>query len=85
MYCINCSGFSFLGNPNLQPRNIQSISFAHAAFILQAVCSHTCDLILSNSIGRDMRYGESKKLVFRGVQFKDVVEKNAFNFKHSVE
>ena len=57
--------FFFLDNPNFQPRNNQFMVSGQAVLFLQDVCIQTCDLILSNRIGREMRYGESKKLVFR--------------------
>ena len=67
VYSLYCSCFYFFDNPNLQLLNIQLIVFAQAAYILLDVCIQTCDLILSNRIGRELRYGEFKKLASRGV------------------
>ena len=43
-------------------------------FIVQDACLHTYDTIWSSRIGHQMRYREPKKLVFRSVQFEDVIE-----------
>ena len=74
VYCFDCSRFSSFFNQNLLPQNTQSIAFAQAAFILQDVCVQTYDLILSNQIGHEIRYHESKSLVFSGVSFKNFLE-----------
>ena len=74
MYCIECSHFSSFHNADLQPRNVQFVTLAQASFIAQDVCIQTYDPVWSSRISHQMRYREPKKLVFRGVSFKDVLE-----------
>ena len=67
MYCTECSCFSSFLSANLYPLKVQFIAFAQASFIAHDACIQTYDPIL-------MQYHEPKKLVFRGVQFKDFLE-----------